>query len=155
MVLEQDICGGGPSGRNGGFVNSFWEDLPHLADAFGDAMALRICRVGEQSVAAVGAFCDEHGIDGWFRADGGLGVATSETQVGAWGDQVIIADRLGVGADLDVLDATAARERLDSPVVFGGGLHAERRDRPAGEARRVACAGSRWNAASASTRVRR
>ncbi|HYY08497.1 MAG TPA: FAD-dependent oxidoreductase, partial [Actinomycetota bacterium] len=24
VILEQDICGGGPSGRNGGFVNSFW-----------------------------------------------------------------------------------------------------------------------------------
>ncbi len=24
VLLEQDICGGGPSGRNGGFVNGFW-----------------------------------------------------------------------------------------------------------------------------------
>ena len=28
VILEQDICGGGPSGRNGGFVNSYWGDLP-------------------------------------------------------------------------------------------------------------------------------
>ena len=30
VILEQDICGGGPSGRNGGFVNSYWGDLPRL-----------------------------------------------------------------------------------------------------------------------------
>ena len=33
---------------------------------------------------------------------------------------MITADRLGVGGDLEVLDATAARARIDSPVVFGG-----------------------------------
>ncbi|MGZ5288567.1 MAG: NAD(P)/FAD-dependent oxidoreductase [Actinomycetota bacterium] len=120
VILEQDICGGGPSGRNGGFVSSFWEDLPHLAEAYGDEMALRICRVGDESVAAIGAFCEANGIEAWFRADGALGVATSETQVGAWADLVITADRLGVGGDLEVLDAPAARARVDSPVVFGG-----------------------------------
>ena len=120
VVLEQDICGGGPSGRNGGFVSSFWDDLPHLAEAYGDEMALRICRVGDESVTAIGAFCEANGIDAWFLADGALGVATSESQVGAWADQVITADRLGVGNDLEVLDAAAARARVDSPVVFGG-----------------------------------
>ncbi|MEO8477188.1 MAG: FAD-binding oxidoreductase [Actinomycetota bacterium] len=120
VVLEQDICGGGPSGRNGGFVSSFWEDLAHLASAYGDEMALRICRVGDASVTAIGDFCTDHGIDAWFRADGALGAATSKAQVGAWGDQVITADRLGVGEDLEVLDMAAARERLDSPVVYGG-----------------------------------
>ncbi len=36
VIVEQDICGGGPSGRNGGFVSSFWPELPHLAREFGD-----------------------------------------------------------------------------------------------------------------------
>jgi glycine/D-amino acid oxidase-like deaminating enzyme len=27
VILERDICGGGPSGRNGGFVNGFWSYL--------------------------------------------------------------------------------------------------------------------------------
>src|SRR5687767_9975917 len=65
VVLEQDICGGGPSGRNGGFVNSWWGDLAHLASVVGDSTALRLCRAGEDSVEAIGAFCDEHGVDAW------------------------------------------------------------------------------------------
>ena len=30
VLLEQDICGGGPSGRNGGFVNAWWDELDTL-----------------------------------------------------------------------------------------------------------------------------
>ena len=33
VILEQDICGGGPSGRNGGFCNSYWSSLDELAEA--------------------------------------------------------------------------------------------------------------------------
>ena len=35
VLLEQDICGGGPSGRNGGFVHGWWENVPDLAAATG------------------------------------------------------------------------------------------------------------------------
>ncbi|MDH4113719.1 MAG: FAD-dependent oxidoreductase, partial [Actinomycetota bacterium] len=110
VLLEQDICGGGPSGRNGGFVSSFWEGLPHLTHVFGDATALRLCRAGEESVNAIGAFCEDHDVDAWFRADGDLGVAASETQVGAWGDLVITAERLGLADDFEVLSAEGVRQ---------------------------------------------
>ena len=30
VLLEADICGGGASGRNGGFVSSSWHDLSGL-----------------------------------------------------------------------------------------------------------------------------
>ena len=35
VLLEADICGGGPSGRNGGFMYGLWEDFPVLVDLFG------------------------------------------------------------------------------------------------------------------------
>src|SRR5258707_13023464 len=34
-IVEQDICGGGPSGRNGGFVLGAWGDLPELVAMYG------------------------------------------------------------------------------------------------------------------------
>ena len=34
-ILEQGICGGGPSGRNGGFVHGWWDQLPYLLERFG------------------------------------------------------------------------------------------------------------------------
>jgi glycine/D-amino acid oxidase-like deaminating enzyme len=121
VILEQDICGGGPSGRNGGFVNSWWSSLASLCDGFGDEAALRLCRAGERSVEAIGEFCREHDVDAWFRADGDLGVASSDVQVGEWGDTVIAADRLGIGDEFQVLSPDEVRqEKVGSPVFRGG-----------------------------------
>jgi glycine/D-amino acid oxidase-like deaminating enzyme len=120
VLLEQDICGGGPSGRNGGFLNSFWSGLPHLTDKFGDSAALRLCESGEQSVRAIGAFCEEHGIDAWYRADGDMGAASSPAQIGEWADLVITADRLGIADTYTVLTKEEVRDRVDSPVLYGG-----------------------------------
>ena len=33
VLLEAGLAGHGPSGRNGGFVSSLWDDLPILRDA--------------------------------------------------------------------------------------------------------------------------
>ena len=41
VILEQDICGGGASGRNGGFVLSWWPKLASLAHRFGDRRSAR------------------------------------------------------------------------------------------------------------------
>jgi glycine/D-amino acid oxidase-like deaminating enzyme len=120
VVLEQDICGGGPSGRNGGFVNSFWQGLPHLVARYGDAPAVRLCEEGEASVRAIGAWADEQGADIWFRADGEITAATAPAHVGEWADQVITMDRLGLSEHLQVLTAEEARARIDSPVIQGG-----------------------------------
>jgi len=120
VLLEQDICGGGPSGRNGGFVNSFWNELDTLEHEFGDDATLRICRAGEESVDAIGAFCAENEVDAWFRKDGDLSVAGSDAQVGGWGDLVMTADRLGVGDLFQVLTPEEVRSKVASPTFRGG-----------------------------------
>ena len=40
VLLEQDICGGGPSGRNGGFVHPWWDQLPLLVELHGEERAI-------------------------------------------------------------------------------------------------------------------
>jgi glycine/D-amino acid oxidase-like deaminating enzyme len=118
-IIEQDIAGGGASGRNGGFVNSFWGDIEYLARRFGDQAAIALCETGEESVRAIGRFCEEHGIDAWYRADGEYVVAASDDQVGRWADGVITADRLGVNEHFQVLSPAEMRERIASPVFRG------------------------------------
>jgi glycine/D-amino acid oxidase-like deaminating enzyme len=120
VILEQDICGGGPSGRNGGFVNSFWDDLDFLVDRFGDDAALRLCREGQTSVDAIGRFVADHDIDAWFAADGSLSVASSTAQIGSWAGNVLSADRLGLSDTIVVLDRDEVRAMVDSPVFHGG-----------------------------------
>jgi glycine/D-amino acid oxidase-like deaminating enzyme len=121
-ILEQDICGGGPSGRNGGFLNSWWSAIGEISDRVGDDAALALCREGSASIAAIGRFCDEQDVDAWFRYAGDLGVAGSPSQVGAWDASVTTAKRLGLDI-LEVLDADAVRQRVDSPMFLGGLFH--------------------------------
>jgi putative aminophosphonate oxidoreductase len=83
-LLEADVCGAGASGRNGGFVLSWWAKFGSLAKLCGDGEALRLARASAQAVAEIGAFCAEHGIDCHYRPDGWMWTATSPAQVGAW-----------------------------------------------------------------------
>jgi glycine/D-amino acid oxidase-like deaminating enzyme len=120
VLIEQDICGGGPSGRNGGFLNSWWSALSELCHRFGDVATLALCLAGEGSVEAIGRFCDENGIDAWFRPDGDLGAASSEAQIGYWAGNVMAAERLGMPDLFRVVDRDSVRELIDSPRLHGG-----------------------------------
>lgn len=51
VVLEADICGGGASGRNGGFVSAFWDYLPLPRERYGDEAAVAVCRATSRAVA--------------------------------------------------------------------------------------------------------
>ena len=73
VLLEADICGGGPSGRNGGFVTNWWDEFPTLLERYGDARRDRpMGEAMEAAVDEVGAFCAAHGVDAWFTKAGSL-----------------------------------------------------------------------------------
>jgi glycine/D-amino acid oxidase-like deaminating enzyme len=120
VVLESDICGGGASGRNGGFVNSWWSSLAELCDRFGDEAARDLCLAGSDSVRAIGAFCREHAIDAWFTQGGDIGAATSRATDREWESDVQAAERLGLEGILGVLSHDELRARCDSPMFLGG-----------------------------------
>jgi glycine/D-amino acid oxidase-like deaminating enzyme len=65
-LVEQDICGGGASGRNGGFVLSWWPKLPTLMALFGQTAAVDLCRASEAAINEIGAFSAAHQIDAHF-----------------------------------------------------------------------------------------
>jgi glycine/D-amino acid oxidase-like deaminating enzyme len=120
VLLEADICGGGPSGRNGGFATGWWDELPRLVDLFGEEAAVRACRAVARSVDAIGEWCREHGVDAWYRKGGYLGVACSPAQDREAEAAVALAARLGVGEELVALSAEEVRARCRSPVFRGG-----------------------------------
>jgi len=70
VVLEQDICGGGPSGRNGGFASGWWDELDGLVALYGAEAAVRACRAISESISSIGQFCWTNGITGWFKRSG-------------------------------------------------------------------------------------
>jgi glycine/D-amino acid oxidase-like deaminating enzyme len=96
VLLEGDICGGGASGRNGGFVLSWWAKFGSLAKRCGTAEALRLAQASADAVGAIGAFAATHGIDAGFRQNGWLWAATNQTQLGAWRSTIQTLDAAGV-----------------------------------------------------------
>jgi glycine/D-amino acid oxidase-like deaminating enzyme len=111
VLLEADVCGHGPSGRNGGFCETLWSNLPSLRERFGDARALAAAEASSESVRAIGAWCEAEGVDAWFKQAGFLMVSTDEAQ-----DAVI--DRILDASDREhvvPLDGAGVRARCDSP----------------------------------------
>ncbi|MGZ8600471.1 MAG: NAD(P)/FAD-dependent oxidoreductase [Actinomycetota bacterium] len=121
VLLEQDVCGGGPSGRNGGFVNGFGDELDLLVERFGDE-GRRTAALAARSVDEVGAWCASHGVDAWYTPAGNLGVSTSPAQDRVVEEAVRRAERLGLGDGYRALDTGEVRERFTSPVARGGVL---------------------------------
>jgi glycine/D-amino acid oxidase-like deaminating enzyme len=96
-LVEQDFCGSGASGRNGGFALSWWAKLKTLVRICGREEAVRLARASETGLGEIQAFCESRGIDGHFRAGGWLWTATTDSQMGSWEACVRLAEELGVG----------------------------------------------------------
>jgi putative aminophosphonate oxidoreductase len=93
LLIEKDYCGVGASGRNGGFVLSWWAKLLSLKKICGEEDAIHLAKASADNVAEIGAFCRAKGIDSHFRHDGWLWAATSPAQVGLWQDTMDAANR--------------------------------------------------------------
>ncbi len=122
VLLERDICGGGPSGRNGGFVNGFWEELPLLMELFGDDAALSLCRMAQQSIEDIGTWCEAHGVDAWYSQTGDIGVSTSAPQDGVWRELAEATQKVGGEQEYLELSPEELSDRFRSPVVRGAVL---------------------------------
>jgi glycine/D-amino acid oxidase-like deaminating enzyme len=120
VLLEADICGGGPSGRNGGFCDGWWSHLVDVARTYGDPDALELLMTVGRSPSEVGAWCKRHGVDAWFRHGGDLAVATSPAQESRWTALLDEAGRLGVQDEYEVLSADDVQKRCASPRFRSG-----------------------------------
>ena len=119
VVIEQDIVGGGASGRNGGFASSSWFDADAIIALFGEEQGLRYLRVLSDAVGQLGEFAAANGIDCWFHKEGVLGVRT-----GAWqemfgsGGRGSARDRYDADNGQTILTVEETRAYADSPVVW-------------------------------------
>jgi glycine/D-amino acid oxidase-like deaminating enzyme len=123
ILLESELlCGRGPSGRNGGFCNAMWFSLASMRERWGDAPALAVAHAAEQAVARIGAFCDEHGVDAWFRPAGYVQVSTAPAHDGAWARALAACRELGVPEMLQPLSEEEVQERCQSPAFRAGAV---------------------------------
>jgi glycine/D-amino acid oxidase-like deaminating enzyme len=123
VLLEAEpVCGRGPSGRNGGFCNAMWFSLASMRERWGDTPAVQVAEAAEQAVARIGAFCEEHGVDAWFRPAGYVQVSTTPAHDGSWGRALRACRELGVPEMLQPLSAAEVAERCKSPAFRAGAV---------------------------------
>src|ERR1700704_1797804 len=120
VLLEQDICGGGPSGRNGGFASGWWDELDGLVALYGAEPAARACRAISASITEIGRFCDEHGIDAWFKRAGYIYAITADAHERLCEEMVALAREVGAPDELRELTREDVRARCVSPAFRGG-----------------------------------
>ena len=120
VVLEQDVCGGGPSGRNGGFASGWWDELHGLVTLYGAEAAVRSCRAIQKSIKSIGDFCLANGIDAWYRHGGYMYAITVDANEKSRDAMIDLAREVGERDELYALSPDEVQGRCASPAFRGG-----------------------------------
>jgi glycine/D-amino acid oxidase-like deaminating enzyme len=121
VLLEGNVCGFGPSGRNGGFCESLWFSAASVRERFGDAPARALLEAASRTVSDVGAWCEANDVDAWFNQSGYMCVSTGEAFDDVGLAAVEAAAALGFPEAVQDLSEEQVAERCASPV-FGRGV---------------------------------
>jgi glycine/D-amino acid oxidase-like deaminating enzyme len=121
VLLEGDICGGGASGRNGGFATSWWDELPELEHRFGPEQGRVLAEASTWAIDELEAFHAERRIAG-FRRGGAISMATCTAQVGRWRPALDALARAGREQLVQELTGDEVRARTGSPLALAGVL---------------------------------
>ena len=122
-LVEQDICGGGASGRNGGFFSSSWWDAPSICGLFGDEDGLRYLQTVADTVDELGVWLREHDLDAWFHREGIMGIQTGAWQEGpgATGPADFLVER-GLTDRIRPIALEDAHRIADSPRISSASM---------------------------------
>ncbi len=123
VLLEADVCGSGPSGRNGGFCNVMWFSLPNMRRRWGDEAALAVARAAQEAVAGTESFCEEQGVDAWFRRGGYLQVSAAPAQDETWREAVEACRALGALDAVRELGPKEVAAHCYSPAFRAGAFY--------------------------------
>lgn len=122
VLVEADVCGHGPSGRNGGFCESMWQSAPSLRERFGDGPARALLDASSGSVSFIGDWCASEGVDASFHRAGYMCVSTAPAFDNVGRDAVAAAAALGAPDRVVDLTGTEVRARCDSALFRRGVL---------------------------------
>ncbi|SIR80293.1 NAD(P)/FAD-dependent oxidoreductase [Williamsia sterculiae] len=117
VLVEGGRIADGASGRNGGFCSaSLTHGLGNGLDRYPDEMP-ELLAMGRETLTAIATTMRRLGIDADLEHTGELNLANFDWQTDGLAEMV--TDGLLVGQSLELLDADAARTRVQSPMVRG------------------------------------
>ncbi|HEU5216744.1 MAG TPA: FAD-dependent oxidoreductase [Gaiellaceae bacterium] len=124
-LLETEICGHGPSGRNGGFLHGYWAALASVVPVLGEERALELAQAGERIIPGIRAWAEARGEDVWLREAGMLEVSAAPAQDGAVEKAAAAAAAVGRADQAVSLAPNEVAQRVSSPVFRGGVFYPE------------------------------
>lgn len=117
-VVESEVAGFGASGRNGGWCSALYPvGVRTLAAESGREAAIAQYAAMRDTVTEVLRVAEAEGIDADIAHGGTIVLARSEPQLQRARGEAAESDEFGLGTSL--LDAAAARARLDATDVLG------------------------------------
>ena len=119
-VIDQGRIGYGASGRNGGFVMSWWPKIASLVGIAGEADGLWLADRTTASIGEMADFLADNGIDAEFVLGGWLWTATSPAHFGAWADVLKVARGLGRPEVFEEVDSGDLARRTGSSLHLRG-----------------------------------
>ncbi|HEV7482547.1 MAG TPA: FAD-binding oxidoreductase [Solirubrobacterales bacterium] len=122
VLLEAAGCGRGPSGRNGGFCNAMWFQLASMRERWGGEPALAVARAAQDGVEGIAAFCEQEGVDAWFRQAGYMQVSTAAAHDGVVERALETTRELSVPEALTALSHEEVTARCASPLFRAGAI---------------------------------
>lgn len=125
VLIEAGVCGHGPSGRNGGFVNGLWFSLGLLADKFGIDKAVAVAQAFDEPVTGIGEWLRSRDADAWYRHDGYLQVSTTPAHDDRPEKVAEKLIELGHPGHAEIFDANQVAAVCRSPVFRGGVFYPE------------------------------
>ncbi|MGZ4462395.1 MAG: NAD(P)/FAD-dependent oxidoreductase [Gaiellaceae bacterium] len=123
VIVERDVCGGGASGRNGGFALSWWGKFPSLAGLVGIEDAASLCRHSTEAIDELENFARRRGFDPHFVRGGWLWTARTPAQLGAWEHTVQAVETVAPGV-FERLSPDEVARRSGSASHLAGVLEA-------------------------------
>lgn len=120
VLLEAQGCGFGASGRNAGWMTSWFDELDGVVERWGEESGLWLADETSATIERIGAFVEEHGIDCHYRQSGSLWVASAPPQIEVIREAADAARRLGRGHLIEDVDAAEIERRTASPRHLEG-----------------------------------
>ncbi|MBT2540993.1 FAD-dependent oxidoreductase [Streptomyces sp. ISL-44] len=121
VLIEADVCGGGASGANAGYLMPMWARFSSLVAIGGHEEARRLGEASAQAVDDILAFTEAHGIDVEYRRGPWMWAASSPAQRGAWRQTLEDLRRAGT-EPLHEVSAAESRRAVGTRNHFGGVL---------------------------------
>ncbi|MEA2419302.1 MAG: hypothetical protein QOE60_1508 [Thermoleophilaceae bacterium] len=119
-LIEAHSCGLGASGRNGGWMTSWVDELDALVEKFGPDQARWLAEQSSTTIRRIQEFTQSTGIDCHFRQEGTLWVATTPAHLDTIRSAVEACREYGMGHLVEQLNAEQVRERTGTAVSLGG-----------------------------------